>query len=160
MRWTAEPRLLRQPVHLLAFGFGAGLLPRAPGTFGTLLAVPIVAVVMQFGWQMHAAFAVIAAVLGIWICGESARRLGVHDHPGIVWDEIVGFAVTMLAAPAKWYWLLAGFLLFRFFDILKPWPIREADHRLHGGLGIMLDDVIAGLFAGVILLALTTVVKT
>ncbi len=83
-----------------------------------------------------------------------------HDHPGIVWDEIVGFAVTMLAAPAKWYWLLAGFLLFRFFDILKPWPIREADHRLHGGLGIMLDDVIAGLFAAVVLLALTTVVKT
>ncbi|HEY5807338.1 MAG TPA: phosphatidylglycerophosphatase A [Povalibacter sp.] len=160
MKWSAEPRLLRQPVHLLAFGFGAGLMPRAPGTFGTLIAVPIVVLVMQFGWQAHVAFTVAAAVAGVWICGESAKRLGVHDHPGIVWDEIVGFAVTMLAAPAKWYWLLAGFLLFRFFDILKPWPIREADHRLHGGLGIMLDDVIAGLFACAILLALTTVVKT
>ena len=78
-----------------------------------------------------------------------------HDHPGIVWDEIAGFAVTMLAAPRGWYWLLAGFVLFRFFDIVKPWPIREADHSLRGGLGIMLDDIIAGVFAGAILLGLT-----
>jgi phosphatidylglycerophosphatase A len=160
VKWSAEPRLLRQPVHFLAFGFGAGLMPRAPGTFGTLIAVPIVAFVMQFGWHVHAAFAAVVCVVGIWICGESARRLGVHDHSGIVWDEIAGFTVTMLAAPAKWYWLLAGFVLFRFFDILKPWPIREADHRLHGGLGIMLDDVMAGVFAAAILFAATTVVKT
>lgn len=160
MKWTAEPQLLRDPVHLLAFGFGAGLMPRAPGTFGTLVAVPIVLAVMHLGWQAHLAFAAAASILGVWICGESARRLDVHDHPGIVWDEIAGFTVTMLAAPAKWYWFLAGFLLFRFFDILKPWPIREADHRLTGGLGIMLDDVIAGVFAAVVLLALTTFVNT
>jgi phosphatidylglycerophosphatase A len=78
----------------------------------------------------------------------------VHDHPGIVWDEIAGFAITMLAVPLTWYWLLAGFVLFRFFDIVKPWPIREADHSLRGGLGIMLDDIIAGVFAGVVLYAL------
>jgi phosphatidylglycerophosphatase A len=160
MKWSAEPRLMRQPVHLLAFGFGAGLMPRAPGTFGTIVAVPIVAFFMQFGWQVHAAFAMAACVTGVWLCGESARRLGVHDHPGIVWDEIAGFTITMLAAPLKWQWFLAGFALFRFFDILKPWPIREADHRLRGGLGIMLDDVIAGVFAAAILLALTTVVET
>lgn len=154
MKWSAEPGLMRQPVHLFAFGFGAGLMPRAPGTFGTLVAVPIVVLVMQFGWIAHLTFAAIAAVAGIWICGESARRLGVHDHPGIVWDEITGYTVTMLAAPPDWYWLLAGFVLFRFFDILKPWPIREADHSLHGGLGIMLDDVIAGVFAAAILLAI------
>jgi phosphatidylglycerophosphatase A len=159
MKWTAEPGLMRQPVHLLAFGFGAGLLPKAPGTFGTLVAIPIVAFVMQFGWQFHLAFAIAACVTGVWICGESARRLGVHDHPGIVWDEIAGFAITMLAVPATWYGFLAGFALFRLFDIWKPWPIREADHRLHGGLGIMLDDVLAGVFAAVSLLVLTLVVK-
>lgn len=160
MKWSADPRLMREPVHLLAFGFGAGLMPRAPGTFGTLIAVPIVAGVMHFGFAVHVAFAVIAALAGIWICGESARRLGVHDHSGIVWDEIVGFTVTMLAAPAKWYWLAAGFVLFRFFDIVKPWPIREADHRLRGGFGIMLDDVMAGAFAAAILFVLTTVLQT
>jgi phosphatidylglycerophosphatase A len=154
MKWSADPALLRQPVHFLAFGFGAGLMPRAPGTFGTLIAVPLVALVMQGGWYALLAFAVATFVAGIWICGESARRLGVHDHPGIVWDEITGYSVTMLAAPAQWHWLAAGFVLFRFFDILKPWPIREADHSLRGGLGIMLDDVIAGVFAAVFLFAL------
>lgn len=154
MKWSADPRLLRQPVHLFAFGFGAGLMPRAPGTFGTLVAVPLVVLVMQFGWLAHALFALSACVIGVYLCGESARRLGVHDHPGIVWDEIAGYTVTMLAAPLDWRWLLAGFVLFRFFDIVKPGPIREADHRLSGGLGIMLDDVIAGVFAAVILLVL------
>ena len=160
MKWSAEPGLLRQPVHLLAFGFGAGLLPRAPGTFGTLIAVPIVALVMQFGWQVHVAFAIAACVTGVWICGESARRLGVHDHPGIVWDEIAGFAMTMLAAPRRGTGCWRGLRCSAFSTSSKPWPIREADHRLHGGLGIMLDDVMAGLFAAAILLALTTVVKT
>ena len=160
MRWTADPRLLRQPVHLLAFGFGAGLLPRAPGTFGTLIAIPLVALAMQFGWHVHAALAIAASVTGVWICGESARRLGVHDHSGIVWDEIAGFAITMLGAPAKaWYWWVLGFVVFRFLDILKPWPIREADHRLDGGLGIMLDDVLAGLFAAALLFGVGTILK-
>jgi phosphatidylglycerophosphatase A len=147
-----DPAILRQPVHLLAFGFGAGLSPRAPGTVGTLVAVPIVLFVMQFGFAVHLCFAAAAILLGIYVCGESARRLGVHDHPGIVWDEIAGFTVTMLATPPTWYWLAGGFALFRFFDIVKPWPIREADHSLSGGLGIMLDDIIAGVFAGAILL--------
>jgi phosphatidylglycerophosphatase A len=153
LRWSADPALLRNPIHLLAFGFGAGLAPRAPGTFGTLVAVPIVLGVMQFGFVAHLAFAIVATAAGIWLCGESARRLGVHDHPGIVWDEITGYTVTMLAAPSDWPWLVGGFVLFRFFDIVKPWPIREADHSLSGGLGIMLDDIIAGIFAAAILLA-------
>ena len=152
-KWSADPALLRDPVHLFAFGFGAGLSPYAPGTFGTLIAVPMVLFVMQFGFTAHLMFVIAAVLAGIYICGESARRLSVHDHPGIVWDEIAGYSVTMLAAPAKWYWLVAGFVLFRFFDILKPWPIREADHSLRGGVGIMLDDIIAGIFAGAILFA-------
>jgi phosphatidylglycerophosphatase A len=153
-KWSADPALLREPVHLFAFGFGAGLSPYAPGTFGTLIAVPIVLLVMQFGFVVHLLFAIAATLAGIYVCGESARRLAVHDHPGIVWDEITGYTVTMLAAPAKWYWLLAGFVLFRFFDIVKPWPIREADHSLRGGTGIMLDDIIAGIFSGAILYAM------
>jgi phosphatidylglycerophosphatase A len=153
VRWSADPAILRQPVHFFAFGFGAGLSPKAPGTCGTLMAVPIVMLVMHFGWAAHLVFTIAASLAGIYICGESARRLGVHDHSGIVWDEIAGYSVTMLAAPAIWYWLLAAFALFRFFDIVKPWPIREADHSLSGGLGIMLDDIIAGIFAGAILLA-------
>ena len=152
MRWSADPRLMRDPVHLFAFGFGSGLSPWAPGTFGTLIAIPIVLFVMQFGFATHLAFAILAAIFGIYVCGESAKRLGVHDHPGIVWDEITGFAVTMLAAPANLYSVVAGFALFRLFDIWKPWPIREADHSLSGGLGIMLDDIIAGIFAAAILL--------
>jgi phosphatidylglycerophosphatase A len=151
MKWSAEPKLLRQPVHFFAFGFGAGLAPVAPGTFGTAIAIPIVIALQHLGLVAHATFAVAALLIGIYICGESARRMDVHDHPGIVWDEITGYTVTMLAAPSHWGWLLAGFVLFRFFDIVKPWPIREADHSLAGGLGIMLDDVIAGVFAAAIL---------
>lgn len=154
MKWSAPPAVLREPVHLFAFGFGAGLSPYAPGTCGTLVAVPIVIFVAQFGWWVHCAFAIAAAAVGMYICGESARRMDVHDHPGIVWDEITGYTVTMLAAPSDAYWLLGGFVIFRFFDIVKPWPIREADHSLTGGLGIMLDDIIAGVFAGAILLAI------
>jgi phosphatidylglycerophosphatase A len=151
MRWSADPALMRDPVHLIAFGFGSGLMPWAPGTFGTLLAIPITLFVMQFGFAVHLAFAIFAAIFGIYVCGESARRLGVHDHPGIVWDEIAGFAFTMLWVPVSFVWVLAGFALFRLLDIWKPWPIREADHSLPGGLGIMLDDVIAGIFASAIL---------
>jgi phosphatidylglycerophosphatase A len=157
MKWSVDPALMRDPVHLVAFGFGSGLSPWAPGTFGTLIAIPIVLFVMQFGFAVHLGFAIFAALFGIYVCGESARRLGVHDHPGIVWDEITGFAVTMLAVPATMYWVVAGFALFRLFDIWKPWPIREADHSLSGGLGIMLDDVIAGFFAAAILLGVRNI---
>jgi phosphatidylglycerophosphatase A len=155
-RTRLSPALLRDPIHLLAFGFGAGLSPYAPGTMGTLVAVPIVWWVTQIGPGALAVFAVLAAVFGVYICGESARRLGVHDHSGIVWDEITGYALTLApVVPDVWSFVL-GFALFRVFDIWKPWPIREADHRLHGGLGIMVDDVLAGIFSGAILFALRT----
>jgi phosphatidylglycerophosphatase A len=102
---------------------------------------------------VRVAIVIAVCIVGVWICGESARRLDAHDHPGIVWDEFAGYFLAMLAAPPGWPWVLAGFVLFRFFDVLKPWPIRELDHGIHGGLGIMLDDLVAGLFAGLILLA-------
>jgi phosphatidylglycerophosphatase A len=151
MRWSADPRILRNPVHLVAFGFGTGLSPFAPGTFGTLVGIPFVLLMAPLGLVAQLGLVVAGFLLGIYVCGESARRLGVHDHGGIVWDEVVGYAVTMLAVPAEPLWMLAGFALFRLFDIWKPWPIREADHSLKGGLGIMLDDVLAGIFAGAIL---------
>jgi phosphatidylglycerophosphatase A len=90
-------------------------------------------------------------VVGVWVCDTASRDLGVHDHPGIVWDEIAGFLLTMLAAPPGWQWILVGFALFRLFDIWKPWPIGWLDRRVAGGLGIMLDDLVAGVFAAAIL---------
>lgn len=146
--------IFRHPVHILAFGFGAGLAPVAPGTFGTLVAVPLELLLRPL--PLAARLVIIAAIViaGVYICGASAKRLGEHDHPGIVFDEIAGYLVAMLAAPAGWLWIVAGFALFRLFDIWKPWPIRELDHSIHGGAGIMLDDIVAGLFAAAVLFAL------
>jgi phosphatidylglycerophosphatase A len=144
---------LANPVHLLAFGLGSGCSPKAPGTFGTLMAVALYLPLarLELGWYL--AVVVAASLAGIWICGRTSRDLGVHDHGGIVWDEFVGFWLTMLAAPPGWAWILAGFLLFRLFDIWKPWPIGWLDRRVAGGLGIMLDDLLAGLFALAVLQA-------
>lgn len=144
---------MTDPVHFLAFGFGAGLSPVAPGTAGTLVAVALELLLRPLGLPLRIAIVAAVCVVGVWLCGESARRLGAHDHPGIVWDEFAGYLLTMLVAPPGWPWILAGFVLFRLFDILKPWPIRELDHGIGGGLGIMLDDLVAGVFAGLILLA-------
>jgi phosphatidylglycerophosphatase A len=146
MRFSADPKVvLKNPIHFLAFGFGAGLSPYAPGTMGTIVAIPIVWFLSQLSLICYLCIVVMFSVAGIFLCGASAKRLNVHDHSGIVWDEIVGYAITMIALPHDWKYFLAGFVLFRVFDITKPWPIREADHRLKGGLGIMLDDVMAGL---------------
>ena len=147
---TDEPRArpdLRQPLHLLAFGFGSGLSPWAPCTMGTLVAVPIYLGLSLLPLWGYLAVTDVVAAVGVWICGWSAARLGVHDHPGIVWDEIAGYLVTMILAPAGLPWIVAGFVLVRLFDILKPWPIGWLDRRVGGGLGIMLDDLVAGVFA-------------
>lgn len=145
---------LRKPLHLLAFGFGSGLAPKAPGTFGTLAALPLYLLLQPLPLQLYLALVAFGFVVGIWICEVTSRDLGVHDHGGIVWDEIIGFLVTMSLAPPGWWWLLLGFLLFRFFDIFKPWPIGWLDLRVTGGFGIMLDDLVAGIYAGSVLLLL------
>lgn len=145
--------ILRDPVHLLAFGFGSGLAPVAPGTFGTLAAVPLVIATWSLPLPVRIAIAVLLLVPGTWVCGESARRLGVHDHGGIVMDEIASFYLLMLLVPAGWWWLCAGFVLFRLFDVAKPWPIRLLDEQVGGGFGIMIDDVIAALFAAAMMWA-------
>ncbi|HEY5740363.1 MAG TPA: phosphatidylglycerophosphatase A [Gammaproteobacteria bacterium] len=141
------PRLLFNPAHCLSLGFGAGLSPIAPGTAGTLVAVPLYLALAQLAWPWYLAIVVIGFAAGIWLCGYTSKALGEHDHGGIVWDEIVGFWITMIAVPPTWQWILLGFVLFRVFDILKPWPVRIADRRIPGGLGIMFDDLLAGLYA-------------
>ncbi len=147
-------RLLADPGHFLALGCGSGLLPPAPGTWGTALAVPLWwALLRPLPLVLYVPLLAMAIGLGIWFCGRTAAALGTEDHPAIVWDEFVGFWLACLALPAGWYWMLAAFLLFRLFDIWKPWPIRQLDRRLKGGLGIMLDDLVAGFFAWLLLQA-------
>lgn len=140
-------RVLRSPRLLLAFGFGSGLSPWVPGTMGTLAAVPLFLTLAALPWWAYAAVVVAAFAVGIYLCAHAAAALGVHDHPGIVWDEFVGYWITMFLVPVSWQWVLAGFVLFRLFDMLKPWPISLADKKLHGGFGIMIDDVLAGIAA-------------
>ncbi len=146
-----SPQLLRHPLDFLALGFGSGLLPRAPGTAGTTAAIPLYLVMQSLALPVYVSLVAVLFLLGIPICAHTAKRLGVHDHPGIVWDEIVGYLVTMIFAPTGWLWVLAGFVLFRFFDVLKPWPIRWLDRRVGGGFGIMVDDLLAGIAAAAVL---------
>jgi phosphatidylglycerophosphatase A len=150
-------RDLRDPVRLLALGLGSGLVPAAPGTAGSLIGLAAALLAAQWGGWLAAAITVVVVVAGFWICGEGARRLGVHDHPAIVWDEIAGMMITMLAAPRGWGWAALAFALFRLFDIVKPWPIREIDHGMRGGAGIMLDDVLAGILAALGLLLVRSI---
>jgi phosphatidylglycerophosphatase A len=147
------PRFLLHPVDCLALGFGSGLMPVGPGTAGTVVAIPIYLLLQPLDLSLYLAIVAAAFIAGIYICAHTSRRLGVHDHSGIVWDEIVGYCVTMIAAPAGWEWVAAGFVLFRIFDIVKPWPIRWLDRHVHGGFGIMVDDLLAGVFAAAVLQA-------
>ncbi len=140
--------LLQHPTALLAFGFGSGLSPKMPGTIGTIAAMPFLVVFALMPWWCFASLVALSAIAGIWICGWTAKALDVHDHPGIVWDEFAGYWVALLFCPIQWKTACVAFVLFRFFDILKPWPISIADKKLGGGLGIMLDDILAGLVSG------------
>lgn len=142
--------IFRDPFLFVAFGFGSGLSPKAPGTAGTLLAIPIYLMLANLDLSIYLAFVIAASISGIWICNQASQRLGVHDHGGIVWDEMVGFWITMAGIPASLFSVSLGFLLFRLFDIVKPWPIGPIDRQVGGGLGIMLDDIAAGAMAWVI----------
>ena len=142
---------LRTLLYWLAIGGGAGRAPRGPGTAGTLLAVPLVWGLWQLPSVWQWTLVVAALVAGIPICAEGSRRLGRHDPGPVVWDEIAAFALLSLMIPRSLPWLAAAFVLFRFFDIAKPWPIRDLDHRLSGGLGIMLDDLLAAGYAAMCL---------
>ncbi len=142
----------RNPVHFLAFGLGSGAAPYAPGTFGTLAAIPIYLVFIEFlSWPIYAAITALMFIFGVWLCDRTERDIGVHDHSGIVWDEFVGYLVTMFAAPAGWQWVVIGFFLFRLFDVWKPYPIRQLERRHQNGFGNMFDDLLAGVYANIVL---------
>ncbi len=140
---------MRDPVLFLAFGFGSGLIKKAPGTMGTIAAIPVYLLCVQFDFWLFATFTFLATFIGIKICDLAAQKLNEHDYGGIVWDEVAGYLITMLFVPFSWHALVMGFVLFRLFDILKPQPIKWIDAKVSGGLGIMLDDVLAGIFAGI-----------
>ena len=141
--------LLAHPAHLIALGFGSGLAPKAPGTAGTLLGLPLFWAITAIAPDLPNQLILIAAgfLLGIWACARTGRALGVADHGGMVWDEIVAFALVLLFTPAGWMWMLAAFGLFRLFDIVKPWPIHFFDTRLKNGFGVMFDDLLAAGYA-------------
>jgi phosphatidylglycerophosphatase A len=132
------------PAHLVAFGFGAGLAPFAPGTWGTLLAWPVGAfLVAAYPTPLVLSFIALFFAIGVWACGVTGRHLGVHDHGGMVWDEFVAFLLVLAVVPRELGWQLAAFVAFRFFDIVKPPPIRRFERRWKGGFGVMFDDLLA-----------------
>lgn len=144
-------KVWRDPVYFLAFGFGSGLMPVAPGTWGTLAAIPLYLLLAGRPLWIYLLFTLAAFVLGVWLSDKVSKDLGVDDYSGIVCDEIVGYLLTMTMAPFGLIWMLLGFLLFRLFDIWKPQPIRLIDEKVKGGLGVMLDDVLAAIPAWIIL---------
>lgn len=151
---TPEQRrlLLASPMGWVACGFGSGLAPFAQGTFGSLAAIVPWLALRMLPMQLYVFAVAVAFVAGVWVCGIAGRVLGVEDHRSIVWDEFVGMWITLIPAVAEGWWsVVIGFVLFRLFDVWKPWPIRLLDRRLKGGVGVMVDDVVAGVFAAVVL---------
>ena len=140
-------QLCRRPVLFLSFGFGAGLSPKGPGTAGSLVALPLYVLLAPMSLTAYAALLAVLFLAGIWITAQAETELATPDHPGIVWDEIVGQLVALTLAPVNITALLFGFALFRLFDIWKPFPISWLNRHVHGGWGIMLDDLAAGIAA-------------
>lgn len=145
------------PIHFLAYGFGSGLSPKAPGTFGTLVGVILYILLTPVAPWVYVLITLILFLLGIFVCAYTAEKMGVKDPGAANWDEVVGYLATMTVVPHAlrmahgWLWIVLGFLLFRLFDILKPWPISWLDRNIKGGLGIMLDDIAAAIPAAIIL---------
>lgn len=151
IRKTILRKIWRNPIYFLAFGFGSGLSKKAPGTCGTIAGIPLYWLLIHTTTFIYLGFLGVAFFVGVRICQRVSEELGVEDYPGIVWDEIVGYLVTMFSLPFTLPWIILGFLVFRLLDILKPQPLRWIDRKVHGGWGIMLDDLLAGLSACAIL---------
>ena len=153
-RNRVDATLLINPIHFLSLGFGSGLSPYAPGTAGTLAAIPVFWLMASLSLELYLGIVVLLFIVGIYLCQQTTNKLGAHDHSAIVWDEVVGYLLTMIAVPFDWRWVILGFFLFRLFDVWKPWPVRLLDRRVGGGLGIMLDDVGAAVYAALSLHAI------
>ena len=134
-------------VLFLATGFCSGHAPKAPGTVGTVVAILPLLLLQQLPLIPYLSIVLLACITGVYICDKADKLLKTHDNKAIVWDEFCGLWITFIAIPAGWVTLLAGFVLFRLFDILKPWPISIADRKVAGGVGVMLDDIIAGILS-------------
>jgi len=139
--------LLSHPAHFCALGFGSGLAKKAPGTFGTLAGLPIFLLIAGLGFYSQLVIIFVLFLIGIYCCDKTGKALGVSDHGSIVWDEIVAIMLVLTVTPYQWQWWLAAFLLFRLFDIWKPAPIRQCDAMVKGGFGVMLDDLLAAVYA-------------
>ena len=139
--------LLSHPAHFFALGFGSGLAAKAPGTFGTLVGIPFFWLIIDHA--LHIQLIIIAAlfIVGVYFCHKTSKDLGVADHGGMVWDEIVAIMLVLTFTPSNWFWWLLAFALFRLFDIWKPFPIRQFDIKLKGGFGVMFDDLLAAVYA-------------
>lgn len=142
---------LKNPSHLIALGFGTGLMPKAPGTWGTLVGIPLFILMSPLNVWMYISLTLMSFILGCYVCHQAGLALGEPDHGSIVWDEVVGFLITMSMVPFTWTNVLLGFALFRLFDITKPFPIKYFDKHFKNGFGVMLDDVLAGIMANIIL---------
>lgn len=153
-RNRVDATLLTNPIHFLSLGFGSGLSPYAPGTAGTLAAIPVFWLMAPLQLGLYLGIVVLLFIVGIYLCQKTTDKLGAHDHSAIVWDEVVGYLLTMIAVPFDWRWVIVGFFLFRLFDVWKPWPVRLLDRHVGGGLGIMLDDVGAAVYAALSLHAI------
>ncbi|CUU23192.1 phosphatidylglycerophosphatase A [Duffyella gerundensis] len=150
---VARSRLkMSNPWHLLATGFGSGLSRYVPGTMGSLASIPFWYLMTFLPLQIYYLLVLIGISVGVYLCHRTAKDMGVHDHGSIVWDEFIGMWITLMTIPAmKWQWVLIGFITFRIFDMWKPWPIRWFDRNVHGGMGIMVDDIIAGVISAALL---------
>ena len=155
--------MISSPVHLLSLGFGTGLSPIAPGTFGTLVGLPVFLLLTPMPLVSKIALYLTLFLIGCWLCGKTGELLGKHDHSAIVWDEIVAMAIVLEFTPEHWVWWVIAFLLFRLFDIIKPWPVSIAD-SLHGngtiagGFFVMLDDILAAIYAIAVIIGLQYIV--
>ncbi len=146
--------LVSHPVHFFSLGFGSGLAPRAPGTFGTIVGLPLFWLISSYSLSVKLAIIAALFVLGIYCCDKTGKALGVADHGAIVWDEIVAMMLVLVFAPLTWLGWLVAFCLFRLFDIWKPFPIHYFDAKLKNGFGVMFDDLLAAIYAIICLLLL------
>ncbi len=151
MRNNIPKNIWKKPVYLLATGFGSGLSPIMPGTCGTIIAIPIYLLLNLLPWMYYLSILGVMIIAGFVICGIVERQTKIKDNPSIVWDEIVGYLLTMAFMPTSWRYIIIGFILFRIFDIWKPWPVSWVNDNMRGGFGVVIDDLLAAVYAGLLL---------
>ena len=151
--------LFQHPANFFALGFGSGLAPKAPGTVGTLVGLPLFWLISGQSLSIQLSIIALFFVIGIYFCGVAGKNLGVADHGSIVWDEIAAMMLVLALTPFSAAWCFVAFLLFRLFDIWKPFPIRQFDAKLKNGFGVMFDDLLAAIYAILSLMAMQWIIS-